>query len=362
MTMTNTTNTTNNTSNNENENDGVFTNPENLLRWGHLEFNEALLHKGEMDSILENWDGEARLSNEHKTPLMVCVHNGAHHLDEVFSVALLSLLWDRPTVVCSRDPQIWESADLVIDVGEGLLDHHGIRACKGISAATRVFLLLRNTLYDGTQKSFWKRLADLTVRVAALDTGLCEPGESPFPWVFEALRAGAIKGESESTLVQRIADDIVIELSGECGPYWEDRRAAERKTVADAAAAAKAAIDEAIAAAGDSGIPVFPSSCRWGETNEELWKSSNQCPYYIGQEGDDDWRILCAAPKGGEFSPFSSIALIPIQYRGLRGDALSEKTGIPGGIFCHAAGFIAGFKTCEGAVAFAELCRKAVRL
>ena len=42
------------------------------------------------------------------------------------------------------------------------------------------------------------------------------------------------------------------------------------------------------------------------------------------------------------------------EWRGLREDVLSTASGIPGGIFVHANGFIGGNKTFEGALAMAK--------
>ena len=43
------------------------------------------------------------------------------------------------------------------------------------------------------------------------------------------------------------------------------------------------------------------------------------------------------------------------RYRGLRDDALSQATGVDGCIFIHAAGFIGGNKTKEGALKLAQI-------
>jgi uncharacterized UPF0160 family protein len=44
-----------------------------------------------------------------------------------------------------------------------------------------------------------------------------------------------------------------------------------------------------------------------------------------------------------------------LPFGGLRDDELSERVGIPGGVFVHKAGFLAGFRTRDGAVEFAKL-------
>ena len=334
----------------------VYTDGESLLRWGRLEYDPSLLHEGEKYTIKENWDGEAILVHHYKL-LKVGTHNGQHHLDEVFCLALLKELgFHCLNPSCSRNPRDWDEEHLVVDVGEGLLDHHGKRAAEGISAATRVFLLLRNTFYIPSDKFRWLKWADLTVKVAAIDTGLLDPKLSPFPWVHTALRAGAIRGTPEGDLLNQVSDDLVNQLNEVKSIEWVERREKEEEVCEKAASAASDAITVAIKDAGMDGVPVFPMEARWGETKKALWTSTNTCPYYIGQELDGSWRVLCSAPKGGEFSPTLSMRLIPPQYRGLNGESLSQKTGIKDGVFSHAGGFIAGFRSLDSAKAFAKLC------
>jgi uncharacterized UPF0160 family protein len=56
---------------------------------------------------------------------------------------------------------------------------------------------------------------------------------------------------------------------------------------------------------------------------------------------------------------FENRKALPDEWRGLRDDALSSKSGIPGCIFVHASGFIGGNKSYEGAL---EMARKALEL
>ena len=44
---------------------------------------------------------------------------------------------------------------------------------------------------------------------------------------------------------------------------------------------------------------------------------------------------------------------MPAAWRALRGEALTEATGIPGCVFVHAAGFIGGNATYEGVLRMA---------
>lgn len=65
---------------------------------------------------------------------------------------------------------------------------------------------------------------------------------------------------------------------------------------------------------------------------------------------DAKWRIQCVPV---EAESFQSRKPLPEAWRGVRDDQLSQVTGIDGGVFVHAAGFIGGNKTFDGAMAMA---------
>lgn len=65
---------------------------------------------------------------------------------------------------------------------------------------------------------------------------------------------------------------------------------------------------------------------------------------------DAKWRIQCVPESKDSFQSRKSL---PEAWRGLRDEELSEITGIPGGVFVHAAGFIGGNTSFGGAKAMA---------
>lgn len=307
----------------------------------NLVFDAQLLRGKEAEIIEEGWDGNAVLAIE-KLPstVVIAVHPAPHHGDEIFSVAMLTeflaFLDRKVQVIQTRDPREWEKAHLVVDVGEGLLDHHRARAEEGVAACTRVSQLIYQTVAgQNFPKTLWEIYDELQKGVAAVDTGVTET--SPFPWIRNACQAGMILEEDNfldmvARVKKEVEERILVEISAE-------RAEEEIKKVLSS----------------DAEILTFPGACRWGKCKEEMWRRKSRCVYYVSPE-KDEWRVLCAADPEQEFSALSSRRLIPEKFRSLTGEELSEKTGIPGGVFSHAAGFIAGFKTREGAEAFARLC------
>lgn len=278
--------------------------------------------------------------------LTVCVHDGPFHADELVCIAMLKTFYADAdiSVIRSRKPEDWNRADLVIDVGEGLFDHHGRRAYPGKAACTRIFRKMETSgFFDEESDHFIDSLEKLIEDAAGVDTG-DKDSVNHFPELIDFNRfAVALGGKYDVvfwdalvTITHRI--EMLFEI-------W--RREGE---------AIKAATSDIEAPREDERIVCFSPEARLADVKQLLHERKDPAVYFISAEKDDDWRVLCCAPTNEEFSFFGSKRLIPDKFRGLRGDELSKITGIEGGIFCHAAGFIAGFKTRESAVKFAKLC------
>lgn len=311
-----------------------------------LQFDELLLTAYEKQFISKGENGQAILTEWVGMPKLA-VHSGPFHADECLAVALIRAFWAGPKdhieVVRTRDTQVLAEC-LRIDVGEGLLDHHGKRAEAGVAACTRVWQLLCQT--PGLVEPHQKDALDPVVQaVAAWDTG-DNSATNPLGYVADFSHAANILGRLDEAFAE-VCAMVQVHIGSIV-------------TAADAAAKANAAAETVITDAAESGARVvtFPAEARWADVKQMLWENKDsRVMFYVSPEGSEDWRVLCAAhPEATEYSPFSSWELIPEKFRGLSGEQLSEATGIPGGIFCHAAGFIAGFKTREGAEAFARLC------
>lgn len=92
-------------------------------------------------------------------------------------------------------------------------------------------------------------------------------------------------------------------------------------------------------------IVVFEQFAPWKEhlfdIESDLNFSEDEKPFYIlyPDETASNWRIQ-ATPVSPE--SFQSRKALPEAWRGVRDEALSKLTGIPGCIFVHASGFIGG--------------------
>lgn len=63
--------------------------------------------------------------------------------------------------------------------------------------------------------------------------------------------------------------------------------------------------------------------------------------------------LSCVQAVNTDAASFDLRKGLPTAWRGLRDDNLSTTSGIPGCVFIHAAGFIGGNKTYEGALKMA---------
>lgn len=311
-----------------------------------VEYNKELLNITEQQLIIPLRDGTAGLKQTIPAGMIVGIHDGMFHADEVLALALLRLQQPELKWVRTRDPEVL-SGTIRVDVGEGLLDHHGTRAEPGVAACSRVYALLRQS--DLIPEWAQAVLEPIVAIVAAWDTG---DDSQPHPLAY--VHALASAGIATSGDMDAAFGDALFML---------ERHLKALIKSAAASWAATAAADAAIKAQPDAAVVVFEPVCRAADVKQLLYAARHPATYYVSPESAADWRVLCCAPTEQHYSPFASKMLIPERFRGLRGAVLTEAAGLPSGcgIFCHAAGFIAGFKTREAALAFATLCAEEVK-
>jgi uncharacterized UPF0160 family protein len=108
---------------------------------------------------------------------------------------------------------------------------------------------------------------------------------------------------------------------------------------------------------------VFEKSIPWKDhlfalEIEQGITEEDKKPLYVlyGQGATPGWRIQCVPVSKDSFE---SRKALPVEWRGIRDDELSKLSGIPGGVFVHASGFIGGNQTFEGAF---EMAKKALAM
>lgn len=322
-----------------------------------LQWNNTLVTFRENEILEKSWDGCVIFNREKlpkDRPLVVGVHCGDAHADDVACIAMLEAiipLNDLPhgiVIVRSRNDDELAACDIRFDVGQGIGDHHGPRFAPGVSAVTRCFQILFQTYSDVYPKKVWQVLASIADDIADVDTGK-EGAPNKFPWVNAAVRAQRV--DSEGDVKKEDEDTLFRHMAMQMRQYLRD----EIDCAIAAAEAEDAALRDIEASKDLDRVVVFGREARNADVKQLMYDTKCPAWYYVSPQSANDWRILCCADPEKPYGFQSSWHEIP-EGRGLRGEDLSKYTGIPDGIFCHQAGFIAGFATKESAIKFAQYC------
>lgn len=330
---------------------------------------------------------------------LIGTHDGTFHCDEACAIALLKMLpaYEAGVVVRSRDPQVLEGCDVVVDVGavyestRHRYDHHqrgfdGTMAELGHGTKLSSFGLV----YRHFGRELVQRLA------AAVGTPDAElDGDAIYRRVYKAFvehidgidngvetfQGGVRNYEVTTTLSDRV---------GSLNPSWNEPASPAEANARFAAAVAlaggevaahveacirswwparaivKAALDGAGEQHPSRQVLVLERYCPWASHLFQLEKelaaagdpaAVGAAKYVVFKDArGPDWRVQ-AVPVAEE--SFTSRLQLPEAWRGLRDEKLSEVAGIEGCVFVHSAGFIGGHSGREGALSMA---RKAIDL
>ncbi|KAI1207209.1 metal-dependent protein hydrolase [Annulohypoxylon truncatum] len=327
-------------------------------------------------------------------------HNGHFHADEALAVYMLRLLptYTDSELVRTRDPALLETCHTVVDVGgeydaaRNRYDHHQRtfdtvfpgRETK-LSSAGLVYLHFgRSIIARQTQKPedsaevglLWNKIYESFVEAMdAHDNGISKYDSAKLEEAGIEKRfssAGFTLGAMVSRLNPNWNDARPADRAE--AQAWEDEKfvkASERlgdefsRTLnfyANAWLPARTVVEEAYAKRmqfdPEGRIMVFEGqSVPWKDhlyTLEEEEQTDKKVLYVLyaeKQTPDAAWRIQ-AVPETE--NSFQSRKPLPEPWRGARDSQLDEISGVPGGIFVHASGFIGGNKTFDGVKALAD--------
>ncbi|VBB80520.1 Putative protein of unknown function [Podospora comata] len=328
-------------------------------------------------------------------------HNGHFHADEALAVYMLRKhipTYANAKLVRTRDSKLLNECDIVVDVGgeyepaRHRYDHHQRsfsttfpeRATK-LSSAGLVYMhfgkqiiarrlsqpeeseqvgLVWNKIYQ----SFVEALDAHDNGISAYDAaGLAAAGlEKKFS--DGGFTLGAMVGRlnpnwndpiPEDPVAAQAAEDQRFELASQrIGEefdrgldYFTSAWLPAREVVAEAFAA-RNEFD-----AGGRIMVLKKQSAPWKDhlyTLEEQNPEAGKVLYVLYPEKPTPgakWRIQCVPETKDSFQ---SRKPLPEAWRGFRDEELDGITGVPGSVFVHAAGFIGGNKTFDGALAMAQ--------
>ncbi|KAI0348032.1 GAMM1 protein [Trametopsis cervina] len=319
---------------------------------------------------------------------IIGTHNGTFHCDEALAVFLLHLTdeYREAGLKRTRDPAVLDTCTIVVDVGgvydEGKqrFDHHqrGFNEVFGhgfdtkLSSAGLVYKhfgrqIIANWLVakveDERVNTLWLKLyKEFIEAIDAIDNGISQYPTDIAPRyrvrTDVSARVGHLNPAWNESVDSNIVDTQFLKASQLVGGEFADRLAYYANAWLPARDLVAAALRNRTQAEPDGKIILFEAFAPWKEhlfeLEGELGISSSEQPIYViyPDETGGQWRIQ-AVPISPE--SFESRKALPEAWRGLRDDELSKVSGIEGGVFVHASGFIGGNKTKEGALALAKL-------
>ncbi|KAL6633759.1 hypothetical protein ACP70R_026430 [Stipagrostis hirtigluma subsp. patula] len=320
----------------------------------------------------------------------VGTHNGSFHCDEALGCFLIRLTsqFAGADVVRTRDPQILDTLDAVLDVGgvfdpsRHRYDHHqkGFNEVFGhgfntkLSSAGLVYKhfgkeiiakeLGLNEDHEDVHRLYLAIYKSFVEALDAIDNGINQyDTDQPPKYVNNthlSSRVGRLNPDwtdpDQSPEKENAAFQQAMMLAG--GEFMESVRFHVKSWLP-----ARSIVLECLLSRGNvdpSGeIMVLDRFCPWKlhlfELEEEL-KVDPLTKYVLYQdERSKSWRVQAVAVAPDRFE---SRKALPEKWRGLRDDELSKETGIPGCVFVHMSGFIGGNKTYEGALEMAKAALK----
>ncbi|KAG9146970.1 hypothetical protein Leryth_005225 [Lithospermum erythrorhizon] len=320
----------------------------------------------------------------------VGTHNGSFHCDEALGCFMIRLTekFHNAQIVRSRDPQVLETMDAVLDVGgvydpsRDRYDHHqkGFEEIFGhgfntkLSSAGLVYkhfgkeIIAKelqvdeehpdvNRLFLAVYKSFMEA-------IDAIDNGINQYDTDQSPRYVNnthlSSRVGRLNPDwtdpDQSSEKENQAFERAMTLAG--GEFLESLRFYIRSWL-PARSIVMECLDSRKDADPSGEIMVLKQFCPWKLHLFELEEEMKIDPpiKYVLYEDDRSkgWRVQAV---GVAPDRFESRKALPAQWRGLRDDELSKESGVPGCVFVHMSGFIGGNKNFEGALAMAKAALK----
>nr|CAB3226512.1 UPF0160 protein MYG1, mitochondrial-like [Phallusia mammillata] len=314
-------------------------------------------------------------------------HDGTFHCDEVLACYMLQQLdqYKNATIIRTRDPAVLAECDIVVDVGgvydpeKNLFDHHQrsfnetMKSVCGKKWSTK--LSSAGLIYCHFGKNVLKTFLGKYKDDESVVTCIYDKIYENFVEEIDAIDNGV--DQFDGVPKYHISTNLSTRV-GHCNPSWNDEKPNEMECFKKAVKIveenfqtkvhhflhvwlpARSIVQDALISRCDidpSGeIILLRQSCPWKEhlfELEDTEKIVKPIKYVVYGDKSGKWRIQCV-PAGR--NTFENRLSIVQEWRGLRDEELSKKSGIPDCVFVHATGFIGGNKTQKGVLDMARRC------
>ncbi|CAG8949808.1 hypothetical protein HYFRA_00004133 [Hymenoscyphus fraxineus] len=334
------------------------------------------------------------------SPVSIGTHNGHFHADEALAVYMLRLLptYQDSQLIRTRDPALLQTCHTVVDVGGEYdasvhrYDHHQRtftttfpnRPTK-LSSAGLVYMHFGKAIIaqklgieeDAEEVSIiWEKIYQSFVEAldahdngisvydpkaisaAGLEKRFSDGGFSLGAMVSRLNPNWNDAIPSDAVEAQKFEDDKFLVASARMGEEFSRDLEYYTNAWLPARDIVHKAYTKRLEYDPEGRILVFDGqSVPWKDhlyTLEDTEGTTSKVLYVLYPEKpapDAKWRIQCVPVTKDSFE---SRKPLPEAWRGFRDEKLDEVSGIAGGVFVHAAGFIGGNKTFDGAISMAK--------
>jgi len=294
-----------------------------------------------------------------KKPVVI-THSGSFHTDDLLAVAALDLLLDgNYTLIRTRDPEVIQTGDFIVDVGgvydenKNFFDHHqeggaGERE-NGIQYSS--FGLVWKKY--GEQLASSREVAEIIDQRVGLPVDAADNGIDTFTQTMEGVFPYLIHNVTRAFRpTWKEADRSFDEGFQEALVFA--KRILEREILhAQHEIQGRELVDEAYKEAKDKRIIIIDDNYPWGGI-----LSGYQEPLYVVKplKQDANWQIEAVRDSVDSFTNRKNL---PQAWAGKNGGELAQVTGVSDAVFCHNKLFTAVATSKEGALRLAQIAADA---
>ncbi|MES2213771.1 MAG: MYG1 family protein [Patescibacteria group bacterium] len=282
----------------------------------------------------------------------IVTHSGMFHIDDIFAVATVLLVYPDAKVIRSRDPKVIDSADIVVDVGmvydsEKLrFDHHqeggaDVRP-NGIPYAS----------FGLVWREYGFRLAregkDIIEEKLVIPIDGPDNGVSIYEPKFEDIEPYTVRDYIYSYLSyddrseSRLNEAFMVAVEHAKGILEREITKAEERALG------MKEVRKIYESSPDKRIIVLGEDLPW----EPVLSPIHEVMFVVYKRREGNWGAKGVPVK--KFG-FDRKKLFPAAWVGKSKEELAEVSGVPDAVFCHNGRFIATADSKEGAMQLAEI-------
>ncbi|MBQ9327219.1 MAG: MYG1 family protein [Solobacterium sp.] len=314
--------------------------------------------------------------------LNLYTHDGQFHADEVFATAMFSLIAEEIHVVRGPDTEVPEGSDwIVYDIGGGPLDHHTPenKETNGCHPGTEVPYAACGLVWREYGEEVLRELdcperylSKVMRRVeSSLIIGIDAEDNEFHPVLHKAQQIPQLSEEQRKELARESRTSMTVsQMIKDFNPTWNSSMD-PYECFMDAVSFAKDVlinrIDNAISSAdaydfvmraidySAGHILIMDRFAPWEGIvyGQKSNPKANDIWYAIYPALRGGWNLQCA--RAGSENRTEYRHPLPASWYGLRNEELAEVTGVPGSLFCHVSGFLAGAETQEAVLELARI-------